>query len=146
MSILPDIKVGKIESTADIKKELKYKDILWDVEKNEIVIQDGKNIITNKLEQVKQWLLVLIKTEVEKYNVYKGTEFGMTNLYNLIGHQFITSPFVVSELKRELKEKCLLNKNIDSVENIEISNNFNELKIKMTVKIDNKDVENEVIF
>ncbi|WP_163468458.1 DUF2634 domain-containing protein [Fusobacterium sp. IOR10] len=146
MSILPNIKVGKIQEEKNIDINKKYKDILWDVKENKIVIKDGKNIITNKVQQVKQWLLILIKTETEKYNVYKGTEFGMTNLYNLIGHQFITSPFIISELKRELIEKCSLNENIESVENIDITNNFNELKINMTVKIDNEEVESEVIF
>ncbi|MFA6878263.1 MAG: DUF2634 domain-containing protein [Fusobacterium sp.] len=146
MSILPDIQLESIENKENIEPSKKYKDILWDVEKNQIVIQDGKTIITNKIQQVKQWLLILIKTETEKYNIYKGTDFGMTNLYNLIGHQFMTSPFIISELERELKEKSLLNENIESVEDVDISNNFNELKIKMTVKIDDENVESEVIF
>lgn len=127
------------------KKREGTKEPLFDFKKKQIVIKDGKVVYCNREEALKQWITLLIYTEVDKYNVYKNTQFGLVNLYALRGHQYGTSEFGLSEMKRELKEKIMKKSGVKEVKNIEILSTFNALNIKLTVVTEwNEEIVNEV--
>ena len=69
-----------VEKQNTIKKE-GYKDILYDVEKKKVIVKDGNVAIATKKEQIKQWIYLLINTEIGKYKIYKDTGFGIAFLY-----------------------------------------------------------------
>lgn len=89
--------------------------------------------MATKVEQVMQWIELLIRTEVDKYEVYKDTDFGMTNLYALRGHSLFETPFFIMELEREIKEKIEGKNDVSSVTDIKTEYNFNKLLISITV-------------
>ena len=91
--------------------------------------------MASKVEAVIQWIELLIRTEVDKYNVYKETEFGLTNLYALRGHSIYETPFFIMELERELKEKIESKSEISLVKDISTEHNFNKLIITLTVEL-----------
>ncbi|MGL5569788.1 DUF2634 domain-containing protein [Cetobacterium sp.] len=122
----------------ELKEEIKTetfgtKEPLFDFKKKRIVIKDGKVVMATKTEQVMQWIELLIRTEVDKYEVYKGTGFGMTNLYALRGHSLFETPFFIMELEREIKEKIEGKNDVSSVTDIKTEYNFNKLLISITV-------------
>lgn len=122
----------------------KYKDLLFDTTTKKVVVKDGKTEFTDKKKQVQQWIFLLLHTEMEKYKVYQDTEFGIRFLYEMKGNEFYSSGFTIAQIKDELEEKLLLNKNIQRVESIEITKNFNSLEFDITVIVENELIESEV--
>lgn len=131
MSIFP-----VFDESIDVKEvsETKgKKEILFDFKAKKVVIVDGKTKEASEVEQVKQWIQLLLLTETNKYKVYDNTGFGMTDLYNLRGHSIFNTPFGVMELEREIKEKIQKKDEVKEVKNIKSSTGFNSLNIEVTV-------------
>ena len=144
MSIFPDISDENEEKLED-KKDKGTKEILFDFEKKRVKVIDGKVVFGTEVEQVQQWIELLLLTEGKKYKVYTGTLFGMTDLYSLIGHNYLNTPYGISELTRELKEKIEIKKEVKEVTNISTESDFNALKIQITVLLKSgKTLETEV--
>lgn len=122
----------------------KYKDLLFDTISKKVLVRDGKTEFTDKKKQVQQWIFLLIHTEMEKYKVYQDTEFGIRFLYEMRGNEFYSSGFTIAQIKDELEEKLLLNKNIQRVESIEITKKFNSLEFDIVVIVDDELIESEV--
>ena len=141
MNIFPIFEDIDITEQDDSIKEVKYKEPLFDFKTKKIVTSDGKLIMTTKEQHVQQYITLLIMTQVEKYRVYKDTDFGLTDLYEQQGKQILTTSFIIEELKRELREKVEQNPNVDFVEDVDISINFNTVNIEMTVQIDGKELK-----
>jgi len=81
---------------------------------------------------------------MEKYKVYQDTEFGIRFLYEMRGNEFYSSGFTIAQIKDELEEKLLLNKNIQSVESINITKNFNSLVFDIVVIVNDELIKSEV--
>ncbi|MGL5209436.1 DUF2634 domain-containing protein [Cetobacterium sp.] len=131
MSIFP-----VFDESIDVKETIKTKgkkEILFDFKAKKVVIVDGKTKEASEVEQVKQWIQLLLLTETNKYRVYDNTGFGMTDLYNLRGHSIFNTPFGVMELEREIKEKIQKKDEVKEVKNIKSSTGFNSLNIEVTV-------------
>lgn len=146
MSIFPKT-LNTISSVTITNSETlnnKYKDLLFDTITKKVVIKDGKTEFTDKKNQVQQWIFLLLHTEMEKYKVYQDTEFGIRFLYKMRGKEFYSSGFTIAQIKDELEEKILLNSNIQSVESIEITKNFNSLEFDIVVVVDDELIESEV--
>ncbi|MFR9018743.1 MAG: DUF2634 domain-containing protein [Fusobacterium sp.] len=148
MSIFPenitDVSTeNKISQSAEKRG---YKDILFDVEKKKIIVKDGNVVIASKKEQIKQWIFLLIHTEIDKYKVYKDTNFGIVFLYEMRGHDFYSSGFTIAQIKDELTEKIQAHQWVEKVENVEVDKGFNNLIITVTVIVDGEEVESEVVY
>lgn len=122
----------------------KYKDLLFDTTTKKVIVKDGKTEFTDKKKQVQQWIFLLLHTEMEKYKVYQDTEFGIRFLYEMRGNEFYSSGFTIAQIKDELEEKLLLNKNIQSVESINITKNFNSLAFDIVVIVNDELIKSEV--
>lgn len=148
MSIFPenitDVSTeNKISQSAEKRG---YKDILFDVEKKKIIVKDGNVVIASKKEQIKQWIFLLIHTEIDKYKVYKDTNFGIVFLYEMRGHDFYSSGFTIAQIKDELTEKIQAHQWVEKVKNVEVDKGFNNLIITVTVIVDGEEVESEVVY
>ena len=122
----------------------KYKDLLFDTTTKKVIVKDGKTEFTDKKKQVQQWIFLLLHTEMEKYKVYQDTEFGIRFLYEMRGNEFYSSGFTIAQIKDELEEKLLLNKNIQSVESINITKNFNSLVFDIVAIVNDELIKSEV--
>lgn len=148
MSIFPE-NITNISTENNISQSAEkrgYKDILFDVEKKKIVVKDGNVVIASKKEQIKQWIFLLIHTEIDKYKIYKDTNFGIVFLYEMRGHDFYSSGFTIAQIKDELTEKMQAHQWVEKVENVEVDKGFNNLIITVTVIVDGEEVENEVVY
>lgn len=147
MSIFPNsmsIDIPSINTEKSFKKG--YKDIMYDVDKKEIVIKDGNVVIGNKKQLVKQWIYLLINTEINKYKVYQDTNFGIAFLYEIKGKELYSSGFTIAQIKDELIEKIEEHGWVDKVDSIEIEMKFMKLIIKIIVILDEELIESEVII
>lgn len=145
MNIFPINDFGTSEMIED-KKVLGHKEPLFDFETEKMIIKDGKVVYGDKKKNIEQWIRLLILTQVDKFKVYKGTNFGMLDLYNLIGNNYLMTPYGIAELERELKEKISEKKGVDKVINIKVQSNFNKVNIKMIVLVDGEEIETEGMY
>lgn len=89
---------------------------LFDFKTGQHQIIDGKVVECDQLQAVKQWLELLVRTTVDKYQVYRDTGFG-TTWEQYIGRRNLPLGFVVSEMEREISEAAVkLNPAIASVQ------------------------------
>ena len=146
MSIFPKSlnTISSVTITNSETSNNKYKDLLFDTTSKKVVVRDGKTEFTDKKKQVQQWIFLLIHTEMEKYKVYQDTEFGIRFLYEMRGNEFYSSGFTIAQIKDELEEKLLLNNNIQRVESIEITKNFNSLVFDIVVIVNDELIKSEV--
>lgn len=87
-------------STDTLGKSLKF-----DYETESFIFVDGSNVIPTKIEAIKQWIELFIRTELEKYEIYKGYEFGV-DLSDLVGYR-LPRGYQVSEIMRRINEGIL---------------------------------------
>ena len=108
---------------------------LYDFDRGRYVVRDGKIIECTQKEAVRQWVGFLVKTAADKFDVYDGTGFG-TYIENYIGHK--DTAFVASEIKREVEEKALDNRAIESIEDFQFKKEGDKLTISLTVVMTDK--------
>lgn len=107
---------------------------LYDFEKQQYVVRDGKIIECTQEEAVMQWIGFLVKTAADKFDVYRDTEFG-TYIENYIGFKDIG--FVSSEIERELTERLPENRAISTMTGFETERNKGKLIVHVTVELVN---------
>lgn len=145
MGIFPNA-IFEIEEEQQVVDFNSSKEPLFDFKKKQIVIMDGKIVYCTYKQKIEQWVELIIRTTVDKYKVYEGTGFGFSKLYGYRGHQIFSSNFGISELKREMKEKLEGHKEIILAKNIKISQDFNVLKIELTLELTKEELEKEVVI
>lgn len=92
---------------------------VFDFKTGQHQIIDGKIVESDQLQAIKQWLELLVRTTVDKYQIYKDTGFG-TTWEQYVGHRNLPLGFVVSEMEREISEAAVkLNPAIASVQDFE---------------------------
>lgn len=133
MSLFPDYEIVEISTEGKTVEFKDKKEPLYDFILKKIVLRDGRVVYSTYAEKIKQWVELILRTELDKFQVYKGTNFGFSRLYEYRGHNLFTSTFGVSELKREIKEKIEIHSEISLVKDIKIDENFNTVRIEMTL-------------
>lgn len=146
MSIFPARMTEETPKNAVDDTKNGYKDIYFDIKTKKIVVVDGKVQIASKKQQIQQWLYLLIHTELGKYKVYENTNFGISFLYEMKGHEYYSSGFTIAQIQDELTEKIKIHKWVDSVESIEIEKGFTGLNITITLNIGGESIESEVQY
>lgn len=118
----------------NIEEKTIGKSFIFDFEKGDFLVKDGKLIEVEGIEAIKIWIEKVLKTEKFKFKVYKTgseNEYGVTIL-ELInsGHpQF----FIQAEIQREIEEALLRNPDIKSVNNFNFVRNKRTLIVNFTV-------------
>lgn len=78
--------------------------IKFDYDKKEFVILDGKPIEPSKIDSIKQWIELYIRTEINKYAVYTDG-FGV-DTRGLLGYR-LPRGYQVAEIMRRINEGIL---------------------------------------
>ncbi len=129
---------------ADNKTTLTGKSFLFDFEKGEFVIKDGKPVEVNGYEALKMWIKKTLYTTANKYTVYiKKDEYGVEDLKELVTSD-LPFPFKKSEIERIVKETLLKNTAIKSVQNFKFERNKRLLNVSFNVITIYGTVESEV--
>jgi len=108
-------------------------------EENEarVVIENGKVKIAETIEEkIQMFIQVLLRTELDKFKIYEDTDFGMT-YFNFKGIK-VSQGFILSELKRELKDnlkKISLVDSVNPVDNFEAVLSSTKLEVSFNVNL-----------
>ncbi|MBU5306472.1 DUF2634 domain-containing protein [Clostridioides mangenotii] len=98
------------------KKLEKFKEVAWDFEKDEPIIENNKFKIIEGKEALKVWIYKCIKTNRYEHEVYSW-DYG-TELSDLIGQRY-TKGLTESEATRYIKEALEVNPYILNVETVD---------------------------
>ncbi|WP_339102137.1 DUF2634 domain-containing protein [Clostridioides difficile] len=107
-----------------------FREVAWDFEKDEPILENGDFKIIEKNEAIKVWVYKCIKTNKNEHEIY-SLEYG-TELSELIGQKY-TKGLTESEASRFIKEALLINPYILEV-NVK-SANFNRDILGAYIKI-----------
>ena len=107
-----------------------FREVAWDFEKDEPILEKGDFKIIEKKEALKVWIYKCIETNRYEHEIY-SLEYG-TELSELIGQKY-TKGLTESEASRFIKEALLINPYILEV-NVK-SANFNRDVLSANVKV-----------
>ncbi|AYD20990.1 DUF2634 domain-containing protein [Clostridioides difficile] len=107
-----------------------FREVAWDFEKDEPILEKGDFKIIEKKEALKVWIYKCIKTNRYEHEIY-SLEYG-TELSELIGQKY-TKGLTESEASRFIKKALLINPYILEV-NVK-SANFNRDVLSANVKV-----------
>lgn len=104
-------------NTQDLVEDLPPvgKSFLYDFNKGDFVLKDGKPIELFGLDSLKMWIRKVLKTERFRFRIYKDDPYGVL-LEELIGLN-LPRAYIEAELEREVTESLLLSPYIDRLEN-----------------------------
>ena len=118
-----------------------YKEIAWDFESNQPIIENGEFKIVEENEAIKVWIYKSLLTQNKEHSIYSW-DYG-TELYSLLGKPY-TRSLVEAEAKRYIEEALLINPYILKVE--VISSSFIDSSLTCEIKITTIYGESEVVI
>lgn len=121
------------------------KSFSFDFSTGDFNVVDGKLQEINNIEALKLWIEKVIKTTKYKFKIYDSSDYGITDLKELITSGFPLQ-FIQAEIEREVKETLLKNSNIKTVQNFEFERNKRLLTVKFDCYTIYGTVESEVNF
>ena len=101
---LANITAADINNEKEIDLTEIHNSLAFDYETNTFQIIDGANKIPGKVDAIKQWIELFIRTEKSKYLIYTD-EFGL-DLSDLVGYRLPRS-YQVAEIIRRVTEGIL---------------------------------------
>ena len=107
-----------------------YREIAWDFENNEPIIENGEFKIVEENEAVKVWVYLALMTNNKQYPIYSW-DYG-SEVKELIGKNY-TKALVEAEAKRLIEECLLINPYILSVD--VTSTSFKDSTLTCDIKI-----------
>ena len=107
-----------------------YREIAWDFEKNEPIIENGEFKIVEENEAMKVWVYLALMTNNKQYPIYSW-DYG-SEVKELIGKNY-TKALVEAEAKRLIEECLLINPYILSVD--VTSTSFKDSTLTCDIKI-----------
>ena len=138
-------KIAELElNTQEIPEDLPPigKSFLFDFDKGDFVIRNGKLVEIRGLEVLKQWITKVLKTERFRFRIYEDVEYGVT-LEDLIGSN-LPRAFIEAEIKREVTSSLLRHPHIQSVEEWSFERDGKWMRIFFRVITPNETFEMEV--
>ena len=123
------LEINEEQETQD--NTIVHKTLLWDFDKGDFFLKDGKTVEVEGKEYLIVWIQ---KALLSKKNtlIYQGTDYGSEH-HNLIGKNFKPS-FTAEELKRIIRETLLLNTAITNVTNFEFTQENSNVLVKFLVR------------
>jgi len=110
------------------------KTYLFDFDKGDFVVLDGKLIECDGIEAIRVWIEKIIRTEKGRYQIYDGTEYGCHLEDLIIGNNY-TVEFIEAELKREIEEALLQNPQITNVSSFNLTRDKGSITVALEVYI-----------
>ena len=99
-----DIQVNTVDDTQDITTGTIGRSIKFDYDKKEFIVDEGKPVEPSKIDSIKQWIELYIRTEINKYAIYTDS-FGI-DTRGLLGYR-LPRGYQVAEIMRRINEGIL---------------------------------------
>lgn len=113
------------------------KSYLFDCERGDFVVRDGKLVECDSIDAIKVWIEKILRTEKGRYTIYADTEYGC-HLEDLIIGNSYTVEFIEAELKREIEDALKQNSQIKSVTNFQIIRSKHSITLTLEVVLNDE--------
>lgn len=107
------------------------KSFLYDFEKGDFVIRNGRLVEVHGIESLKVWIEKVIRTEVDRFRIYKGTGYGV-GLEKVIGSN-LPEELVEGEIERKITETLTEHPHINRIERWWFERDGRRLRISFRV-------------
>ena len=121
-----------VTTTQSVSENIGTKTYLFDFDKGDFVVRDGKLVECDGIEAVRVWIEKILRTEKGRFKIYENTDYGC-HLEDLIIGNSYTMEFIEAELKREIEEALLQHSKIQSINSFALSRNSNSITVEMEV-------------
>lgn len=121
-----DLDIDEVQDLPEIGKSF-----LYDFNKGDFVLKDGKPVLVDGIEALKMWISKVIKTEKYNFKIYDGSEYGAT-IHDLIGSNY-PRQFIESEIKREVISSLTTHPYIQDVVNWEFVRDGPKMLVRFRV-------------
>lgn len=99
-----DVLINTVDDMQDDTASTIGRSIKFDYDKKEFVVNEGKLVEPSKIDSIKQWIELYIRTEINKYAVYTDS-FGI-DTRGLLGYR-LPRGYQVAEIMRRINEGIL---------------------------------------
>lgn len=110
-----------------MKKAFKF-----DFQKGEFVFENKDAVVLTGYDALKQWIEKCIRTQLNRYPMYKGTGYG-ANIEDLVIGKGYGFDFAESELRREIETAMLKHDDIYKMESFKAIKNGDVLNVEFTL-------------
>lgn len=115
----------------------------FDFAKNDFVISNGKFVLINGQELIKQKIEKVIRTEYNKYHVYDDVDYGVSLKSTIIGTALPLN-YVKSEIERIVTEAVLKIDGVTNVSMFTVENDRSDVFVSFQVDTEFGSVSEEV--
>lgn len=99
-----DVPINTVDDTQDDTLSTVGRSIKFDYDKKEFIVDEGKLVEPSKIDSIKQWIELYIRTEINKYAIYTDS-FGI-DTRGLLGYR-LPRGYQVAEIMRRINEGIL---------------------------------------
>ena len=92
----------------------------------------GEPIVITGIDALKKWIEKILRTQINRYPIYRNTSYG-ANIEDLAIGKVYEASFAESELRREIEAALLQHEDIQSINDFAVIRSGGMLKITFTV-------------
>lgn len=104
----------------------------FDFHAGEFRMKNGNPVVLTGSDALKLWIQKCIRTQLNRYSIYKGRQYG-ANIEDLVIGKSYNFDFAESELRREIETALLQNEDIQSVSSFSVKRAGSKLDISLTL-------------
>ena len=117
----------------------------FDFKQGEFVMYGGGVVVLVGIDALRLWIDKTIRTQFERYSIYKGKNYG-ANIEDLIIGKSYGFDFVESELKREIETALLRHEDILGMDKFSVVKRGTVLEVNFTLKTVYGNIDKEVRY
>ena len=106
---------------------------LYDFKVCDFVMEDGDPVTVSGVDALKVWIEKILRTQLNRYEIYKDTGYG-ANIEDLVIGKGYSTAFVQSELKREIETALLRNEDITEIKSMSLSRGKELLTVEIALE------------
>ena len=104
----------------------------FDFHAGEFRMKNGNPVVLTGSDALKLWIQKCIRTQLNRYSIYKGKQYG-ANIEDLVIGKSYNFDFAESELRREIETALLQNEDIQSMSSFSVKRAGSTLDISLTL-------------
>lgn len=104
----------------------------FDFKAGEFRMKNGNPVVLSGIDALKLWIQKCIRTQLNRYSIYKGKQYG-ANIEDLVIGKSYNFDFAESELRREIETALLQNEDIQSMSSFSVKKTGSTLDISLTL-------------
>lgn len=138
---MPEDIVEEATETSVSSGQVVYK---YDFLKKEHVVQNGRFVPCTRREAIQQWVELCVRTEIDAYEIYSGTEFGANVKSDLLGRKKSDTAYEIAI--SGLSNRVISHSDINSISDYEVLTEGTRTIIRLSLETEIGSINQEVIY